>query len=182
MRLTRVTTCLTAFVVLTGATMTSADFTPVHLPPSSEADHLSVFQAFYSPGTAWYAFGARTDTAGSLVDLTNGSLVATRVDDWGFGGVLDAGSPFFGEVDDQSWTYVNGELAGTCLVKDHGEHAWNTPYDIDLTKRLRWNGKNIIAIRAVDTYLSGGVWKPIYIRAEEPTKKNIIGPGAVELK
>ena len=128
MRLTRVTTCVATFVALTGTATTRADFTPVHLPPSSEADHLSIFQAFYSPGTSWYAFGARTDTAGSLVDLTNGSLVATRVDDWGFGGVLDAGSPFFGEVDDQSWT--GGGLTLTAVARYAG-YTQEFGYDLD---------------------------------------------------
>jgi hypothetical protein len=128
MRLTRVTTCVATFVALAATPTTRADFTPVHMPPGGEADHLSIFEAFYSPGTAWHASGSRTDAEGNVVDLTNGSLVATRVHDWGFGGVLDAQSLFFGEVDDQSWT--GGELTVTAVARYAG-YTQEFGYDLD---------------------------------------------------
>ncbi len=89
---------------------------------------MSIFEAFYSPGTAWYASGARTDADGNAVDLTNGSLVATRVDDFGFGGVLDAQSPFFGEVDDQTWT---GAVLTFTAVARYAGYTQEFGYDLD---------------------------------------------------
>jgi len=97
------TTGLTAVVLLTGAT-SWADFTLVNPPSRSEASVSEIFESFYSPGAAWSASGTRRDGSGLPVDLSNGKLLATRVDDYGFPGVLDASAPFFGKAEDQRWS------------------------------------------------------------------------------
>jgi hypothetical protein len=127
-RLRRPTTCVTTLVVLTCVTGTRADFTPLHAPSAGEADHHSIFEAFFSPGTEWYATGWRTDAYGNLVDLTNGTLAATRVDDWGCAGILDARSPLSGEVDDQSWT---GQSLTCTAVARYAGYTQEFGYDLD---------------------------------------------------
>ena len=97
------TTCLTTVVLLAGATAW-ADFTLVSPPPRNEASITQIFESFYSPGTTWQATGTRLDSNGASVDLTNGNLLATRVDDSGFPGILDAAAPYFGSAEDQRWS------------------------------------------------------------------------------
>jgi len=110
---TRLTTSLATCAVLAAATpVARADFTPVHDPRGSELDHLSIFADYYSPGTPWHTTGSRVDSRGNVVDFTNGLLSATRVDDWGYGNVLDLQAPFLGQVDDQSFTAEDLSVKG----------------------------------------------------------------------
>lgn len=79
-----------------------ADFSPVH--DSGEPNHFDIFEGIYSPGTAWTTFGSRTDGEGDVVDLTNGTLTAIRVDDYGIGGNLNLSSGNPGDADDARWS------------------------------------------------------------------------------
>jgi len=115
-------------VVLCVVSVAPADFTPVFAPPGSEADHLAILEAYFSPGSPWSRTGTRTDGYGQPVDLTNGRLTATRVDDQGFGGVLDARVPLAGGVDDQTWTGV--ELAVSAVARYAG-YTQELGYDLD---------------------------------------------------
>jgi sialate O-acetylesterase len=68
-------------------------------------------------------------------------------DDW-------AGSPLeisLGPIDDADETYFNGELAG----KTEG---WDTPRHYAIPGDRVEAGRNVIAVRVLDTYLSGGLW------------------------
>lgn len=110
------------------ASSTSADFTPLSPPPGSEASHSTILQAYYSPGFAWAAFGPRVDGDGDAVDLSNGGLVASRVDDFAIGGYLDAGDFSLGGADDQSWT-GNVHVTATAVARYAG-YSQTFGYDL----------------------------------------------------
>ncbi len=58
-----------------------------------------------------------------------------------------------GPIDDIDTTYVNGKAVGSL-------EGWNTPRDYRLAKGALKAGRNVIAIRAVDTGGGGGAWGP----------------------
>ncbi len=127
--LTRITaTCLATIACVTFASTTWADFTPVLGAPGAERDHLEIFADFYSPGTAWQTTGDRTDGSGSWIDMTNGILTATRVDDFGYSGTLDARRPYFGEYDDESWT---GTLLNFTAAARYAGYTQEFGYSLD---------------------------------------------------
>jgi hypothetical protein len=97
---TRPTRCATTLTILAAITSAAwADFALVNAPPGSEAGHLS-----------------------------NGTLMTTRADDWGYGRVLDAQTPFFGETDDQSWTVAR--LTFNAVTRYAG-YSQEFGYDLD---------------------------------------------------
>jgi len=96
----RVATC--GLFGLSAISSASADFSPVH--NSGEADHLQILEGIYSPGTAWTRFGTRTDGEGTVVDLTNGTLSAIRIDDFNVEGAMDVAGGTPGSGDDRIWT------------------------------------------------------------------------------
>ena len=129
MPLTRITTTWLVIIAgLTCVTTTWADFTPVLESRGSEKDHMEIFRDFYSPGTTWQTTGDRTDGSGSWIDMTNGTLTATRVDDFGYSGSLDARQPYFGEFDDESWT---GTLLTFTAVARYAGYTQEFGYSVD---------------------------------------------------
>ncbi|MFN0135002.1 MAG: DUF4114 domain-containing protein [Phycisphaerae bacterium] len=80
----------------------SADFSLVQ--DSGEPNHFDILEGIYSPGTPWTTFGSRTDGEGDLVDLTNGTLSAVRVDDYGVEGIMNISTGNPGDADDRLWT------------------------------------------------------------------------------
>ena len=114
--------------MLLACATTWADFTPVHQPPGKEASVAEILASFYSPGTAWAPTGGRLDDSGNPVDLSNGSLLAARIDDFGFPGVLDMGAPYFGDADDQSWT---GASLTFNAVARYAGYTQEFGYDLD---------------------------------------------------
>lgn len=79
-----------------------ASYTSVGGPAGSEAGHLEILAAYYSPDAAWLATGVNADGVGTPVDFSNGTLTAQRVDDFGLGAALDPlAAP--GQADDQVW-------------------------------------------------------------------------------
>ena len=64
----------------------------------------------------------------------------------------------FGAVDEAAWVWLNGIYLGS---HDIGLAGWNTPFDVDCTKELKWNQKNVLVVRVHDAADAGGIWKPI---------------------
>ncbi|MCK4341757.1 MAG: DUF4114 domain-containing protein [Phycisphaerae bacterium] len=121
---------LLAAVIFLAATPTNvwADYVPVAPAPGAELDHAEIFEAVFSPGTAWVAFGTNEDPYGNPVDLTNGLLEAIRVDDLNLGGVLDVNTGSPGATDDQIWT--GGPVTATALARYAG-YSQKFGYDRD---------------------------------------------------
>ena len=126
------TTCLAIIACATSVGTAWADFTPVLDSRGSERSHLEIFSDFYSPGTAWQTTGDRTDGSGSWIDMTNGVLTATRVDDFGYSGTLDARQPYFGQFDDESWT---GTLLTFTAVARYASNTQEFGYALDGDER-----------------------------------------------
>ena len=65
-----------------------------------------------------------------------------------------------GPIDDRDTTWFNG-------VKVGGLDAWNAERDYRIPADLVWTGRNVIAIRVLDTGLGGGLWgKPEQLSLE----------------
>ena len=64
----------------------------------------------------------------------------------------------FGAVDETSWVWLNGIYLG---CHDIGPAGWNTPFDVDCTKEIKWGEKNVLVVRVYDSADAGGIWKPI---------------------
>jgi hypothetical protein len=110
---------LAATVLVVACAAGSALGSLVHVTPGPEPGHASIFASYYSPGTSWTAWGDRRDSAGRAVDFSNGELIATRVDDAGIGGLLNASVSFGGASDDQRWS-ASGDLHVRAVAKYAG--------------------------------------------------------------
>ena len=71
----------------------------------------------------------------------------------------------FGGVDESAWVWVNGQFAGS---HDIGPTGWDKPFRLDVSKLLKWQDKNQITIRAMNTAHAGGVWRPVTIVVSAP--------------
>ena len=66
----------------------------------------------------------------------------------------------FEAVDECAWVWVNGVYVGQ---HDKGPNGWKTPFWIDVTKEIRWDAENVIAVRVQDTAGAGGIWKKVFV-------------------
>jgi len=66
----------------------------------------------------------------------------------------------FKGVDECAWVWVNGQYVGQ---HDLGPSGWNVPFTVDVTKELKWGGSNQITVRAMNTAMAGGIWRPVAI-------------------
>jgi len=76
-----------------------AAYVAVGTPKAGEPTHAAIFEAYYTPGVAWIGSDLRT---GQMVDYTNGSWTALRVEDSGLGGLVDPLAVAL-TFDDQVW-------------------------------------------------------------------------------
>ena len=68
-----------------------------------------------------------------------------------------------GAIDDMDATYINGQKIGGLA----GQGYWNVPRTMNVPQSLLKKGKNIIAIRVIDTGAGGWVGGPMEIRNKE---------------
>ncbi len=68
-----------------------------------------------------------------------------------------------GAADESAMVYVNGRYVG---YHDIGEGGWDQPFRIDVTRDVK-PGPNLLAIRVLDTWGPGGLWKAIKLMAEK---------------
>lgn len=96
----RLQDCLAAATLAAGfvGSAASAGLTPINSPGFAEPNHVGLLNGIYggSFGPAWASPGASS--------YSNGTITATRIDDFGVGGNLNLvfGGP--GSADDQTWT------------------------------------------------------------------------------
>jgi len=91
---------------------------------------------------------------------------------------------YFGGVDEQAWVYINGQLVGEHTVETTGqsiEILWNEPFSIDVTKHLRIDGPNIVAVRVHNLASMGGIWKPVYLILSDTTASLLHQQEAIRL-
>lgn len=68
----------------------------------------------------------------------------------------------FEGVDESAWVWVNGVYVGG---QDIGPDGWNVSFRVEVTEELRWNARNQITVRAMNTAFAGGIWKPVRLEA-----------------
>lgn len=64
----------------------------------------------------------------------------------------------FGAADERAWVWVNGQYAGN---HDLGTAGWDKPFEIDVTKFLKWGQPNQITVRVTNEAMAGGLHKPV---------------------
>ena len=66
----------------------------------------------------------------------------------------------FGAVDEVAWVWLNGVYIGQ---HDVGTIGWDKPFDLDVSKEIRWGEENVLCVRVEDTVAAGGIWKPVTV-------------------
>ncbi len=80
-----------------------------------------------------------------------------------------------GAVDEACKIWVNGKLALDRPYPYNGDtNSWSVPFSVDISEYLNADGRNVIAIKVVDTAYQGGIWRPVYIKYTKKTGKNLI--------
>ena len=72
----------------------------------------------------------------------------------------------FGAVDEQAWVYLNGKPIAEHTMAKTGlplDEIWLEPFGVDVSKRLRADGPNVLAVRVHNAMFQGGIWKPVYL-------------------
>lgn len=70
----------------------------------------------------------------------------------------------FGAVDEACKIWVNGKLAGEHPFINLDD--WKIPFEVDITKAVRFGGRNTLVVRVEDRAGRGGIWKPVWVLAE----------------
>ncbi len=70
----------------------------------------------------------------------------------------------FEAVDECAWVWVNGIYIGR---HDIGPVGWTTPFNLDVTKEIKWGEENQITVRVLDTAGAGGIYKPVTLQILE---------------
>jgi len=76
-------------------------------------------------------------------------------------GEYTAAELHFGGVDECAWVWVNGRFAGQ---HDIGPAGWDAAFSVDITDCVRWGAANQITVRAKNTRMAGGIWRPVHLR------------------
>jgi len=78
----------------------------------------------------------------------------------------------FGACDEACIVWVNGKQVLDRPYPYKGDqNSWETPFTVDITEALV-EGENSLAVRVVDTAMQGGLWRPVWLRFDEPANTN----------
>jgi len=66
----------------------------------------------------------------------------------------------FGGVDESAWVWLNGVYLGE---HDVGHEGYKTPFRLSATREIVWGGRNVLAVRVLDTRQGGGIHGPISV-------------------
>ena len=81
-----------------------------------------------------------------------------------------AGKPaymLFKGVDESAWVWLNGEKLGS--HSEDRKEGWDKPFAFDVTKHLKTEGENLLAVKVLNREQAGGIWRPVSIVTEKPT-------------
>lgn len=62
---------------------------------------------------------------------------------------------YFGAVDEESWTYLNGRFYGYA-------YGWDKPFQYELANVVP-DGENVLSVKVFDSVAQGGIWRPIIL-------------------
>ena len=77
---------------------------------------------------------------------------------------FNAAELHFEAVDECAWVWVNGIYVGEHNI---GPVGWTTPFNLDVTKEIKWGEENQITVRVLDTAGAGGIYKPVTLQILE---------------
>jgi len=140
---------------------------PTEVPFRPDPDVTGVEQKWFSPDfddSSWAKISTSNWIEGQGYDLTDGYLW------YRFTFAMPAHRPdrkvyaLFRGVDEGADVYVDGKLAESFC--ESPSTFWVTPFLIDLTS-VKPQTKCVIAVRVVDNFLGGGIYKPVLIIGEK---------------
>jgi len=70
----------------------------------------------------------------------------------------------FGAADETALVWLNGRYVGK---QDIGPSGWDKPFALDVTGTLLPGADNLLAVRVIDTFGGGGLWKSIKLMVEK---------------
>ncbi|MBP5639294.1 MAG: HEAT repeat domain-containing protein [Victivallales bacterium] len=70
----------------------------------------------------------------------------------------------FNAVDECAWVWLNGIYIGEHNL---GSVGWTIPFNLDITKEIKWGEENQITVRVLDTAGAGGIYKPVTLQILE---------------
>ncbi|MBR4674656.1 MAG: HEAT repeat domain-containing protein [Victivallales bacterium] len=77
---------------------------------------------------------------------------------------FNAAELHFDSVDECAWVWLNGIYVGEHNL---GTVGWTIPFNLDVTKEIKWGEDNQITIRVLDTSGAGGIYKPVTLQILE---------------
>jgi len=72
----------------------------------------------------------------------------------------------FGGVDEQAWVYLSGKPVGEHSTESTGRSIdvlWKEPFGVDVSRHLRAEAENVLAVRVHNAARMGGVWKSVHM-------------------
>ena len=78
----------------------------------------------------------------------------------------------FGAVDEACKVWINGQLVLDRPFPYKGNPgSWQEPFEVDITKCVRFDQPNVLAVRVEDNSGGGGIWRPVKLLFSK-TKEN----------
>jgi hypothetical protein len=136
-----------------------------------DPDDVGQDEAWFVPGhddSAWQPIGVPATFESQRPDLAdyNGVFWYRRAFDLG---VAPEGQDLIlvmGAIDDEDWTYLNGQLIGSINAQTNPDDHWAVARRYAIPPGLLKAEGNVLAVRTRDTYLSGGIVRgPVAIQA-----------------
>ncbi len=72
----------------------------------------------------------------------------------------------FEGVDEEAWVWLNGKFVGEHTM---GPDGWDVPFLLDATEAVEMGEENRIAVRARNTRMGAGIWRPVRLRVLDST-------------
>ncbi|MFA6103238.1 MAG: DUF4838 domain-containing protein [Victivallaceae bacterium] len=71
----------------------------------------------------------------------------------------------FGAVDEACQVWVNGKKALDRPYPFNGNvNSWQEAFEIDITEIVEFDKPNLVAVKVIDKFGAGGIWKPVYLK------------------
>lgn len=75
----------------------------------------------------------------------------------------------FGAIDESATIWVNGTLVLVRVYdKKVNPNSWQEPFFVDITKVVRFDKPNVLAVRVEDNAGEGGITKPVWLQVSDP--------------
>jgi hypothetical protein len=90
----------------------------------------------------------------------------------------------FGAVDEGCKVWLNGQLLLERPYPFQGDtESWRQSFEVDITKIVRRDQPNVLAVQVTDSAGAGGIWKPVWLMTSEApaaAERNLLKDGGFE--